>query len=127
MFFMLFSFSDWVRIKLCETKDLWKTSILKYTHQSNLNMSGIGVSLEFSSELLVSLEVAVSIWVFNISDKGMILAHFDIVISKLILIMLVLCTFNFVLVCVFGVLIEVGLSLAVDADSEELSTIVICS
>jgi hypothetical protein len=124
---MFISFSDWVRIKLRETKDLWKATILKNTHQSNLNMSGIGVSLEFCSEFLVSLEVTVSIWVFDISDKGMILAHFDIVISKLILIMLVLCTFNFVLVCVFGVLIEVGLSLAVDTDSEELSTIVICS
>jgi hypothetical protein len=124
---MLFSFSDWVRIKLSETKDLWKASILKNTHQSNLNMSGIGVSLEFSSKFLVSLEVTVSIWVFDISDKRMILAHFDIVISKLILIMLVLCAFNFVLVCVFGVLIEVGLSLTVDTDSKELSTIVICS
>jgi hypothetical protein len=124
---MFISFSDWVRIKLSETKDLWKASILKNTHQSNLNMSGIGVSLEFSSKFLVSLEVTVSIWVFDISDKRMILAHFDIVISKLILIMLVLCAFNFVLVCVFGVLIEVGLSLTVDTDSKELSTIVICS
>ena len=124
---MFISFSDWVRIKLRETKDLWKASILKNTHQSNLNMSGIGVSLEFSSEFLVSLEVTVSIWVFDISDKGMILAHFDIVISKLILIMLVLCSFNLILVCIFGVLVEVGLSLTVDTDSEELSTIVICS
>jgi hypothetical protein len=124
---MFISFSDWVRIKLRETKDLWKASILKNTHQSNLNMSGIGVSLEFSSEFLVSLEVAVGIWVFNISDKWMILAHFDIVISKLILIMLVLCTFNLVLVCIFRVLVEVRLSLAVDTDSEEFSTIVICS
>ena len=124
---MFISFSNWVRIKLRETKNLWKATILKNTHQSNLNMSGIGVSLEFSSEFLVSLEVTVSIWVFDISDKGMILAHFDIVISKLILIMLVLCTFNLVLVCVFRVLIEVRLSLAVDTDSKEFSTIVICS
>ncbi len=44
-------------------------------------MRSIGVSLEFNSELLVSLEVTEGVGVFDVSDEGMILAHLDIVIS----------------------------------------------
>lgn len=123
---MFFSFSDWVGFKLSETEDLWKAAILKYSHQSNLNLSGIGVSLEFSSKFLISLEVTECIGVFDVSDKRVILTDLDIVISELILIMLVLCAFHLVFVGVFRVLVEVGLSLTVDADSEELATIVVC-
>jgi hypothetical protein len=48
----------------------------------------------------------------------MILADLDIVVSELILIMLILSTLYLVLVGVFWVLVEIGLSLAVDADPE---------
>ena len=89
-------------------------------------MRSIGVSFEFSSKLLVSLEVAECIGVFDVSDKRVILADLDIVISELILIMLVLCAFHLVFVGIFRVLVEVGLSLTVDADPEELATIVVC-
>jgi hypothetical protein len=90
-------------------------------------MRSIGVSLEFSSEFLVSLEVTEGVGVFNVSDEGMILAHLDIVVSELILVMLVLRALYLILVRVLRVLVEVRLSLAVDADPEQFSTVVIRS
>ena len=90
-------------------------------------MRSIGVSLEFSSELLVSLEVTECVGVFDVSDEGMILAHLDIVVSELILVMLVLRALYLVLVRVLRVLVEVRLSLAIDADPEQFATVVIRS
>jgi hypothetical protein len=90
-------------------------------------MRSIGVSLEFSSELLVSLEVTECVGVFDVSDEGMILAHLDIVVSELILVMLVLRALYLVLVRVLRVLVEVRLSLAIDADPEKFTTVVIRS
>ncbi len=55
----------------------------------------------------------------------MILAHLDVIISKLILIVLVLGSLNFILVSIFRVLIKIRLSLAVDANSEQFAAIVV--
>lgn len=81
-------------------------------------MRSIGVSLKFSSKFLVSLEVTEGVGIFDVSDEGVILAHLDIVVSELILVMLVLRALNLVLVRVLRVLVEVRLSLAVDANPE---------
>lgn len=90
-------------------------------------MRSIGVSLKFSSKFLVSLEVTEGVGIFDVSDEGVILAHLDIVVSELILVMLVLRALNLVLVRVLRVLVEVRLSLAVNADPEQFATVVIRS
>jgi hypothetical protein len=88
-------------------------------------VSQIGISLKFSLKLLVTFNVTVSVRVFDIADQWMLLADFDVIISKLILIMLVLCTLDFILVGILGVLVEVGLPLAVDANLEYLAGVTV--
>jgi hypothetical protein len=55
----------------------------------------------------------------------MLLAHLDIIICKLILIMLVLGALDFIFVGILGVLVEVGLPLSVDADLEHLAGVTV--
>jgi hypothetical protein len=50
-----------------------------------------------------------------------LLAHLDVVVSKLILVMLVLGALDFVFVGILGVLVEVGLTLAVNANLKYLA------
>jgi hypothetical protein len=84
-------------------------------------VSQIRIRLDFSLELLVALKVIVSIWIFNVGDQGMLLAHLDVVVCKLILIMLILGALDLVFVGILGVLVEVGLTLAVDANLKYLA------
>ena len=51
----------------------------------------------------------------------MLLAHLDVVVSKLILVMLVLGALDFVFVGILGVLVEVGLTLTVNANLKYLA------
>jgi uncharacterized membrane protein YuzA (DUF378 family) len=57
----------------------------------------------------------------------MILAYFDVIVCKLILVMLILCTLNFVFVGVLRVFIEVGLTLAVDTYPEQFAAVIVGS
>jgi hypothetical protein len=57
----------------------------------------------------------------------MFLTHFQIVVSKLFLVMLVLSAFHLVFIGVLWVLIEVRLSLTVDADFKNLSMLGVSS
>ena len=58
-------------------------------------------------ELLISLEIVVSVRILEIGNKRMFLANFDVIVSKLILVMLVLSTLNLILVSIFRVFIKV--------------------
>lgn len=71
--------------------------------------------MDLCLKLLVALEISIGIGVLNVAYKWMLLAYFEVVISKLILVVLVLSTFNFILVGIFGVLVEIGLALTVNA------------
>lgn len=50
----------------------------------------------------------------------MLVAHFQVIVCELVLVMLVLGSFYFILVCVFGFLVEVGVPLTVYANPEYL-------
>ena len=58
-------------------------------------------------QFLISLEVIVSIRVFNIGNKRMFLADLDVIISQLILIMLILSAFDLILIRIFRVFVKV--------------------
>lgn len=119
------SFDDWVRLQLGQVMNLLQPSINEDGLQTNLQVSQIWICLEFCLKLLVTLNVAVSVWVFNVADQGMLLAHLNIIVCELILIMLVLGALDFVFVGILGVLVEVGLPLAVDADLEYLAGVTV--
>lgn len=57
----------------------------------------------------------------------MILAHFDVIVCKLILVMLILCTLNLVFVGVLRVFIKVGLTLTVDTNPEQFAAVIVSS
>jgi hypothetical protein len=57
----------------------------------------------------------------------MILAYFDVIVCKLILVMLILGTLNLIFVGVLRVFIEVGLTLAVDTYPEQFAAIIVSS
>ena len=84
-------------------------------------MSQIRIRLDFSLELLVALKVIVGVWIFDVGDQGVLLAHLYVVVCELILIMLVLGSLDLVFVGILGVLVEVGLTLAVDANLKYLA------
>ena len=69
----------------------------------------------------------ISIGVFKICDERVFLADLDVVVSELILVMLVLSTFNLILVRIFRILVEVRLTLAVQSKLEHLLSVTVCT
>ena len=74
------SFGDWIRLQLSQVMNLLQTTINQDGLQTYLQMCQIWICLEFRLKLLVTLNVGVSVRVFNVADQGMLLAHLDIIV-----------------------------------------------
>ena len=60
-----------------------------------------------------AFHISVAKWIFYVSNKGMFLAHFNVVLDQLLGCILCLYTLNFVFVGIFRVLVEQSISIAV--------------
>lgn len=78
---------------------------------------------DFSSKLLISFKVRISVGILNVNYQRMFLAHLQIVLCHLVLVMLVFSTFNLILICILRVFVEIRLSLAIDPDFEQFARI----
>ena len=85
------------------------------------------IRFDFCCKFIVTLKVTISKRIFDIDHQRMFLTYFQIVISKLFLVMLVLSALHLVFIGILRVLIEVGLSLTVDSDFKDLSMLVVSS
>ena len=77
---VLISFNGWVSLHLSQVMNLLQSSIDEECLQTYLQVSQIRICLDFSLKFLVALKVIVSVWVFDVGDQRVLLAHLDVVV-----------------------------------------------